>query len=204
MNEAEWEARFQALSKPGAEPQARRPDPLVEEITDGFRPAGTDQSRRALDLACGAGANALWLAERGWDVTAVDRSPSAIDLVRAHALQRGVRVATQVADLETHEFKIAPDAWDLILMCRYLQRDLFEPARLGLAPGGVLIVIALLADSLQGVSGKGRFRVQPGELATYFGGLVGWKIVHQREGVYQRDSPTREHRVAEIAVRRDA
>ena len=193
MDIDDWEAHYRAAGAATAGSQARVPEPLVAEIADGFRPAATDQRKRALDLACGAGANALWLAEHGWDVTAVDRSPTAIDLVRAHAVQRGVRVTTQVADLEIHEFKITPGAWDLILMCRYLQRDLLEPARLGLAPGGVLIVIALLSEP-----GKDRFRVQPGELATYFRGSVGWTILHQREGA------TREHRVAEIVVRRDA
>jgi SAM-dependent methyltransferase len=186
MDEADWEAHFRAVAAAGAEPNIGRPDPLVEQIVGRFLPA------RALDLACGAGANALWLAERGWDVTAVDRSTAAVELVRANALRRGLRVTTQVADLETHAFKIAPGAWDSILMCRYLQRDLFEPAKLGLAPGGVLIVIALLSEP-----GKDRFRVQPGELATYFGGSAGWKIIYLREGA------TREHKVAEIVVRRD-
>jgi tellurite methyltransferase len=166
---------------------------------------------RTLDLACGAGANAVWLAERGWDVTAVDRSPSAIQLASANADRLGVRVTTQAADLEAHEFKIAPDVWNLILMCRYLQRDLFEPALLGLAPGGVLIVIALLAKPSTVPSDEEpkdpknqRFRVQPGELGAYFGGRAGWSILHGYEGLPQRPgSAGKSYLVAEIAVRRD-
>jgi len=74
-------------------------------------------------------------------------------------------------------------------MCYYLQRDLFEPAKVGLAPGGVIIAIALLADE-----GPGRFRVQPGELIRYFDGF---QILHWREGA------SANHRaVAEIAARR--
>jgi SAM-dependent methyltransferase len=194
MDEHNWEKRFQALAAAGVEGPTRQPDALVQEMAARWRPL---QRRRALDLACGAGAHALWLAENGWDVTAVDRSPAAIDLVRAQASQRGVHVTAQVADLETHEFEIAPGAWDLILMCRYLQRDLFEPAKLGLASGGMLIVIALLAEHSLAEHGKERFRVQPGELAAYFGGSPGWTIVHQREGA------TREHKVSEIVVQRD-
>ncbi|HEV2198748.1 MAG TPA: methyltransferase domain-containing protein [Bryobacteraceae bacterium] len=177
----DWEARYQAMQAPSGDP-----DPLVMEI------AGGVQSGRALDLACGAGANTLWLAERGWDVTAVDRSPAAIEIVRRSAALRGAHVTALVADLEAHEFVIAPGSWDLILMCRYLQRDLFEPAKLGLAPDGALIVIALLADS-----GKHRFRVEPGELARCFADSSGWTIIQQRERA------TRDHAVSEIVVRRD-
>lgn len=181
MNADAWEAHFLA---PGTKPGD--PDPLVMEIAGGMQPG------RALDLACGVGANALWLAERGWEVTAVDRSPAAIEIVRAQAIQRGVRVTALVADLEAGEFTVNPGAWDLILMCRYLQRDLFEPSKLGLAPGGVLILIALLNDS-----GKRRFRVERGELARSFAGSPVWTVLHQREGF------TRDHAVSEIVVRRD-
>ncbi|MEI9811877.1 MAG: methyltransferase domain-containing protein [Acidobacteriota bacterium] len=85
------------------------PPPFLEEIARDLKPG------RALDLACGDGRNAIWLAERSWDVTAVDRAPTV-----AHA---GVEV--HVADLEKHEFIVEPGTWDLILMTYYLQRDLF-------------------------------------------------------------------------------
>jgi len=186
MDIDDWEARYRAMGSPPGDP-----DPLVKEIAAGLPPG------RALDLACGAGANALWLAERGWDVTAVDRSPAAIEIVRTEAARRDVHVTALVADLEAHQFTIAPDAWDLILMCRYLQRDLFEPSKLGLAPGGVLIVIVLLAEPVPGKLGKHRFRVEPGEFARYFAGSAGWTILHQREGF------TRDHAVSEIVARRD-
>jgi len=122
---------------------------------------------RALDLACGAGRNAVWLAERGWDVTAVDRSAAAIEIL----LRRAAGVDARVADLEKGEFVIEEDAWDLILMCCYLQRDLFAPAKAGVREGGVVIAIAL-TESL-------RFSVRPGELKEYF---RGFEILHDYEG----------------------
>jgi len=198
MDKNDWEAHFRALAIAGSELQTGRPDALVENIAS-YWPALP--MPRALDLACGAGANALWLAERGWDVTAVDRSAAAIELVRAGAERRGVKVTAHVADLEAHDFEIAPRAWDLILMCRYLQRDLFEPAKRGLAPGGVLIAIVLLADADE--SRTQRFRVQPGELAAYFSGSDGWTILHQREVVQEHDASARRVSLAEIAVRRE-
>lgn len=207
MDQKDWETHYRALLTEGVEPTSGRPDPLVEQIAITLPPA------RALDLACGAGANALWLAEHGWDVTAVDRSPAAIELVRTQADRRGVKVAAHAADLEAHEFEIEPGAWNLILMCRYLQRDLFEPAKLGLAPGGVLIAIALLAEPVPEESEMAaakpqrfppqRFRVQPSELAAYFSRSHGWTILHQREALYPAGGSSQRHPVAEIAVQRD-
>ncbi len=119
---------------------------------------------RALDLACGSGRNAIWLANRGWSVTAVDIAPA----VPSH-----VRIETKMADLERHEYTIAPESWDLIVICRYLQRDLFEPAKAGVVPGGVIVAVVLLDD------GKGgRFRMKRGELAGYF---KDWEILRLSE-----------------------
>jgi SAM-dependent methyltransferase len=120
---------------------------------------------RALDLACGTGRNAIWLAEHGWKVTAVDRSPISIPGVDTH-----------VADLEKREFTIAEASWDLIVVSLYLQRDLFEPIKRGLKPGGVALVIVLLMEPGRE---KSRFCVQPGEMAKYFDG---WEISHYYEG----------------------
>src|ERR1700688_3800356 len=109
----EWDERHRSAA---AEQDDATPLPLVGETASEMKP------RRALDLACGAGRNALWLAERGWSVTAVDGSPAAIELVRKRASARGVSVTAQVADLEKGEYAIQPSHWDLILKCYYLQR----------------------------------------------------------------------------------
>ena len=157
--------------------------PLVIATASEMKPG------RALDLACGAGRNALWLAEHGWSVTAVDGSPAAIERLRSRAASRGVNVNAQVADLEKSEYTIEPSRWDLIVISYYLQRDLFEPAKRGVVPGGVLAAIVLL--------GEGRFSLRTGELRAYFSG---WEILHDREGD-PGNSP--EHwAVAEIVARR--
>ena len=97
-------------------------------------------------------------------------------------------MTAQVADLEQGEYTIEPAHWDLIVISYYLQRDLFEPAKRGVVPGGALAAIVLL--------GEGRFSLRPGELRAYFSD---WQILHDREG-NPGDSP--EHRaVAEIAAR---
>jgi SAM-dependent methyltransferase len=155
------------------------PDPLVVRFASGLR-AGT-----ALDLACGSGRHAVWLAKQGWTVTAVDVSSSAIAILQ----ERDASVDTRVADLTRGEFTIEASAYDLVLISRYLQRDLFEPAKRGVKPGGVLIAIVLLENPAEE---PGRFRAKPGELRSFFDG---WEILHSYEG------PSPDHWVAEIAAR---
>ena len=164
------------------------PTALVVE-TARQAPPGT-----ALDLACGAGRNALWLAEHGWSVTAVDGAPAAIDILLKRASERALRVEAFVADLEKGEYPIHPSAWDLIAICYYLQRDLFEPAKRGVKPGGLLISIVHITEPAEEPTYK---RLKPGELETYFDG---WEIVHRYEGK-PRDSAHR-YGVAEIVARR--
>ena len=73
---------------------------------------------RALDLAAGEGRNALWLAERGWQVTAVDFSQVGLDKGRALAEQHGLDLDWVCADALT--FDAGPDAFDLVVLA-YLQ-----------------------------------------------------------------------------------
>jgi SAM-dependent methyltransferase len=163
-----WDEKYRGMDAAAAEPAT----PLVARIACGVK------SGRALDLACGSGRDAVWLAEHGWSVTAVDGAPAAIDIVK----RRAPAIDARIADLEMHEFAVEPNAWDLILMCRYLQRDLFEEVNEGVVPGGIVIATALM--------GQSRFSVEPGELRSYF---AGWEILHNSEGA-----------LAEIAARRPA
>jgi SAM-dependent methyltransferase len=146
---------------------------------------------RALDLACGAGRNALWLASRGWQVTAVDGSSVAIEILSA----RNPAIDARLADLEKHQYVIEPDSWDLIAMCYYLQRDLFDPAKRGVVPGGVVLAIAHIPEP--GDAQMTPFRLAPGELATYF---RDFEVLHLYEGP-SRD-PAHSRSVAEIVARR--
>ncbi len=111
---------------------------------------------RALDLAAGEGRNAIWLAEQGHDVEAVEFSAVAIDKGRAIAASRGVRVRWTLADLTTTP-ALAPA--DLVVLA-YLQlpREQLAPIHrwaAGLvAPGGTLLVVAHARANLErGVGG---------------------------------------------------
>jgi tellurite methyltransferase len=149
---------------------------------------------RALDLACGSGRNALWLAEQGWSVTAVDGAPAAIEILRERASRHAVKLDTHVADIEKHEYRIERSAWDLIAICYYLQRDLFEPAKAGIAPGGLLLAIVHITEPGEEPTYK---RMSPGELKGYF---AGWDILHYCEG--KPKDPEHRLSVAEVVAQR--
>lgn len=175
-----WNDRYRCQEELGA------PNPLVIETARRLKPG------RALDLACGTGRNALWLASNGWSVTAVDGSPVAIEKLRARA--GALPIAAQIANLEKGEFTIAEASWDLILICYYLQRDLFEPAKRGVVPGGIVIAIVHITEAGES---PGEHCLRPGELADYF---LGWEILHIHEGS-SRD-PAHHRASAEIVARR--
>jgi SAM-dependent methyltransferase len=182
-----WEDRYRSRERP-AEDFASAPVPLLVRTAEKLPPG------RALDLACGTGRNALWLAQHGWSVTAVDGAPTAIEILRRGAQEHGLAVDAKVADLERGEFHIEPSVWDLICICYYLQRDLFEAAKSGLVPAGVLLAIVHIAAPGEPPTNH---RLRPGELAEYF---RGWEILHHYEG--PPSDPAHLRPVAEIVARR--
>jgi SAM-dependent methyltransferase len=135
---------------------------------------------RALDLACGPGRHALFLAERGWQVTAVDASRVGIELLEKNARERGLSVKARVANLERGEFQIEPEAYDLIGVFYYLQRDLFPGIRAGVRAGGVSIAaIHMVDESPEAHPMNEDYLLEPGELRAEF---RGWEIIHDYEG----------------------
>ena len=127
-------------------------------------------------------------------MTAVDGAPAAIEILRERAARRAVKVDAQVADLDKHEYRIERSAWDLIAICYYLQRDLFEPAKSGVAPGGVLLAIVHITEPGEEPTYK---RMSPGELK---GDFAGWDILHYYEG--KPKDPEHRRSVAEVVARR--
>jgi SAM-dependent methyltransferase len=123
---------------------------LVEEAA-GLPPG------RALDLATGEGRNAVWLAGRGWSVTAVDFSAVGLDKARRLADEHGVRAEWVLADVLDHAPE--PGGYDLVIIA-YLQlpeaqlATVLGRAATALAPGGTLLVIGHdLANLTEGVGG---------------------------------------------------
>ncbi|GAB4011666.1 class I SAM-dependent methyltransferase [Nocardioides ultimimeridianus] len=132
-----WDERYAGSDRVwSGNPNAR----LVEQASD-LAPGS------ALDVACGEGGDAIWLAERGWDVTAVDVSPVALGKVREHAAARGVRVTTAIWDALGEAVPGAPGAFDLVTVS-FLHvpaedfAGIYRRIGAAVAPGGRLLVTA--------------------------------------------------------------
>ncbi len=132
----------------------------------------------ALDVACGEGRNALWLAERGWQVTGIDFSGVAIDKARQIAERRGVQVTWRVADITAEEIPSA--AFDLVLVA-YVHTDPQERAvwlpRVidAVRPGGLFIYIGHDPSNIEhGVGGPQDAALLPGadEIAAQLDGFT--------------------------------
>jgi SAM-dependent methyltransferase len=143
----DWDKRYSSVENLWAVKPNRF---LVAEVT-GLKPG------RALDLACGEGQNAIWLATLGWDVTGVDFSEVAIAKARSRADRDGVRVEFVCADLLGYE--PAASAFDLVLVL-YLhipadgRRQVLANAAAALAPGGTFVLVGHdLTNMTDGVGG---------------------------------------------------
>jgi SAM-dependent methyltransferase len=146
VDAAAWDERYAATGLVWS----ATPNRTVAEQVEGL-PPGT-----ALDLAAGEGRNALWLAEHGWTVTAVDFSVVALDKARVAAERRGLDVTAVLADVTTYD---PGRTFDLVLLA-YLQlpwdalRTVLDTAARAVAPGGTFLLVAHdLANLTDGVGG---------------------------------------------------
>ncbi len=151
---------------------SRAPSEFLITETEGLPPG------RALDVACGAGRNAVWLARRGWRVTGVDFSDVALRAARELAASAGVEVEWIEADAVT--WIPARRAYDLVTVM-YLQLPVAERrAALGHAadavrPGGTLLVVGHdLLNLTEGWGGPTQAEVlfTPDDVVAEIGGLV--------------------------------
>ncbi|CRI65840.1 conserved hypothetical protein [Thiocapsa sp. KS1] len=125
----------------------------------------------ALDFACGLGGNALWLAERGFRVSAWDLSPAAIARLREAARLRGLHLDARVRDLIARP--PSPESFDLILVAHFLDRTLAPSIAAALRPGGLLFYQTFARES-RGSRGPTNpaYRLARNELLTLFPDLT--------------------------------
>jgi 2-polyprenyl-3-methyl-5-hydroxy-6-metoxy-1,4-benzoquinol methylase len=135
MDAAGWDARYAEADLVST----AAPNRFLVDTADGLAPG------RALDLAAGAGRNAVWLAGHGWEVTAVDFSGEGLRRAEALAAHHGVEIATVRADVT--EYRPPVGAFDLVVLA-YLQlpeqqiSGVIATASAAVAPGGTLLVAA--------------------------------------------------------------
>lgn len=125
---------------------------------------------RALDLACGSGRNALYLARLGYQVDAWDISDVALDLLRAQLADTGesLQVTPQQVDLDVAS--IPAGTYDLVLDINFLERRLFHDMAEALRADGLLLVRALMRKPA-GDDRTPAYLLEPGELAAAFAQL---------------------------------
>lgn len=153
-----WDARYDG--QPLAEPTP--PDAVVaSELDERFPTTG-----RALDVACGAGGQSVWLALRGLKVVALDVSPAAVAMTSAAAdhYEVGDRVEAAASDLDAGLDEELGN-FDVIVCQRFRATHLFDDFVNRLRPGGIAVVTVL---SQSGADNPGPFHAPPGELATTF------------------------------------
>ena len=173
MDRAEdWDERY------AAKEQWWSGDPNATLVTE----VGTEDGagRRALDVGCGEGADAIWLARQGWDVVAVDISQVALDRARQVAEQQGVRVAWQQADIAAEP--PAAGGFDLVTTHYPALRqtpgnDALRALVDAVAPGGTLLVVG--HDFAAGEHHHGfdpADYVQPRDVARHLDDAGGWTV----------------------------
>ena len=156
-----WDAKY-----------AGKPVPALSPPDDWLRQhAGPLIVGKALDLACGLGHNAIWLAQQGWHVDAVDISPVGLALASRVAEQVGcLAVSWIAADLDT--FEPGEGRYDLITVFRFLDRQrLPQLIETALRPGGILIYETFSLGQLSRPDNhlkSPQFALEPGELPTLF------------------------------------
>lgn len=180
------------------------PNDFLRTVADRI-PAGP-----VLCLAEGEGRNAVFLAQRGHAVTAVDLSAAGLGKARELAAQRGVALATEVADLS--RYTIAPGAWSGIVaifmhLPPALRRDVLARAAAGLRPGGVFVMEAYTPAQLAFGTGGPKDAALLPTLELLRAELPGLDFVHGAElerDVIEGGGHTGRAAVVQVVARRPA
>ena len=137
---------------------------------------------RALDVAMGAGHNAIYLATMGFEVEGVDISPEAVSSALERARKSGVTVRTQVADLEK-EYHIEKGAYEVIICFKYLQRSLIPQIKDGLRTGGMVVYETFIVDQARfGKPKNPDYLLRHNELLDMF---RDFRCLRYREGIVE-------------------
>ncbi len=167
-----WQSRYRADANAPLKP----PLESIVEVTKTLKPG------KALDLACGPGRHAIWLANNGWNVDAVDGASAALHQLRSFAKASGCHrnIHAICADLEAEPpvFQIPKEHYDLIINCHFLYRPLFKAIQHGLRRGGYFIGVVHLA--IGSSPNQHSYLVQPGELTTLIQDWK-WEVINSQD-----------------------
>ncbi len=184
-----WNARF----REGTPYASKDPSSFLVSLDDLLPRQG-----RALDLAGGAGRNAVWLARRGLEVTLVDISREGLALAHAAAARAGVALDLIEADLDEQPLPAGP--FDLILSFNFLRRELFAAFPDRLAPGGQLVYLQATRSNLQrNAKPPAAFLLEDGELPGLLGPL---EVVRYQQAWFDYPGEETRHEARLLARKR--
>ncbi len=138
---------------------------------------------RALDIAAGEGRNALFLAQQGFEVDAVDISQKGLKKAQKLAREKGVKISTFLIDLD--QYPIGKEQYDLIANFYFLKRRLVSRIKKGLKKGGkVIFETYLLEHRTLGTGGpkQAKYFLKPNELLGLF---KDFRVLFYREGIFR-------------------
>ena len=192
VTEVAWQTDVATESGPS---RARlwEPSAFLVEALQAIRRIDPSHSGQAIDVACGTGRDAVFLAGEGYDVLAVDVLPDAIGRAAELAARSGVALATRVFDLEAAA-SLPAGPFQLVTVFRYLHRPLFPALRQATAPGGFVVYETFHERNLDtGLRPRSpEHLLRTGELACQF---PGFDILIARDAV-ERDGRFFSHLLA--------
>ncbi len=170
---AEWDRRYEDEKE-----RWREPDPSLVALYDEFLRRAFPNGGRALDVAGGMGRHAMWLAERGWDVTIWDFSAVALQNMAQIAAERKVSVKAVKADVRSADF--GDEVYDLIVVFYFLEREVLPKLVPALRAGGFLLYKTYTLEQLNFEKGPKdeEYLLKPNELLRSFSRL---QVVHYKE-----------------------
>lgn len=147
---------------------------------------------RVLDLACGTGRHAIWLAGQGYQVDAIDRDAQAVA-----GMQGMLNIKVTIADLETGNWPVTGQQYDGIIVSRYLYRPLLSSLARMLNPDGVLIYETfMLGNERYGRPSNPDYLLLPDELKMVYTPLL--KIYAFEQGKVEDPVPAMTQRICAI------
>jgi len=174
-DQVRWDAQY------GRTTSAQQPAEFLRQILEGDAwqlPRG-----RALDVACGKGRNALYLAARGFEVVAIDISSVALDQGRRHAVSEQRRIDWLQADLE--RVQLERDAYELVVNFNYLRRSLVPQLKQAVKVGGCVVFETYLIDQKDfGHPKNPDYLLGHNELLEHF---RDFRVLYYREGKFSDD-----------------
>lgn len=167
---AYWDHYYR--NKRGSSKDYPAPDPILFEFVP---PIFEQRPHRALEIACGYGQNALWIASQGYITDAIDISRVALAVAQVRASKLALKhVNLLPKDLD--DATLEKNAYDVVCVFRFVKRGLIPDLRAAVRPGGRIIYMAHNTDMLQTDPTQDPEQLlRVGELVGYF---ADWKILN--------------------------